>query len=310
MSTMTAEVAAVTVTTLDGETRTADTCPDGSWSCPFCSGANFPAGHEHHRDYGWAGPCMNPACIVGGAMTEQGTARIRETEARRRQHEENHARWQRAQDEQRIMAQLEREAAEAKRQRAHEQRGITRTMGEQLGFAWHCMTGDHDVNGCDRAEYAAHMKAHGAKTLTPTVKPIRLRKKPAAAKMPALEVNPFKWAAWTQGHTTPGTCSCGHTTGAHHCHHGTDMATGAGTETWACESCACRTDASAFTRPVTQTAGRRGQYLGNAPAPHSVWVLPFEPAPWETDRAEPVQLYVGKPGRYFTDAYSAKYDRR
>lgn len=220
------------------------------------------------------------------------------------------AEWKRQREERELMTQLEREAAEAKRQRAAAQRGITRTMGEQLGFAWHCMAGDHDVNGCDRAEYAAHMKAHGAKTLTPTVKPIRLRKKPAAAKMPALEVNPFKWAAWTEDHTTPGTCSCGHTTGAHHCHHGTDMATGAGTETWACESCACRTDASAFTRPVTQTAGRRGQYLGNGPYPHSVWVLPFEPAPWETDRAEPVTLFVGKPGRYFASAWEAKSDRR
>lgn len=300
----TATIAPVTVTTLDGESREAQTCPDGSWSCPFCSGANFPLGHEHHREYGWAGPCMNPGCVVGGNMTEAGTASYRESERRRQERADRDAQWKREHEERELMAQLEREAAEAKRQRATEQRKVTREMGEQLGFAWHCFAGECEHNGTDRAEWVAHQRGHGVKAPAPAFKPVRLRKRAPAATLPKLEVNPFKWARWTQHHTEPGICECGHASTEHATWHGNDGIT------VKCGECSCVPGPYGMPKPTEYSAERRGQYLANGPAPHSVWVIPFERAPWEDGTAEPVLLYVGKAGRYFADAWRAKSDRR
>ena len=41
------------------------------------------------------------------------------------------------------------------------------------------------------------MKTHGATPLAGS-KPIRLRRKPPAATLPKLEVNPLKWITWTE----------------------------------------------------------------------------------------------------------------
>ena len=76
-----------------------------------------------------------------------------------------------------------------------------------------------------------------------------------------------------------------------------------------CTECACTVERHTV-KPIESSADRRGQYLGNGPAPHSVWVIPFDPAPWETGTAVPVLLHAGGPGRYFTDAWRARNDRR
>jgi hypothetical protein len=81
--------------------------------------------------------------------------------------------------------------------------------------------------------------------------------------------------------------------------------------TYACERCGCRHDGEAFTRHETQTVERRGQFWSNADGPHNVWVVPLEPAPWETGAAAPVRLYLtGHAGRYTTDWSEARRLRR
>lgn len=319
------QVAAVVMTTADGESRPAEMWGQDSWTCVFCQTPTFgPADWEQHerdnaecyaktgesytwepyadyrRGYWERRACSNPGCV--STLTGKYLEEYRKREADRLRREEDHARWQRAQDEVKIMAQLGAEAADAEHQRPAEQGPPTREAGEQLGFAWHCFAGDCETSGYDREEYAGHVKGHGKRALVPAFKRIKLRKVPAAAKFPPLEVNPFKWAHWTEQHTTPGTCSCGHSSDDHSAWHGP------GDITWACGECDCR-DAE-IPRGTTQEADRRGQYLANGPGAHSVWVIPFEAAPWENGTAQPVLLYVGKVGRYFTDAYSAKYDRR
>jgi hypothetical protein len=75
-------------------------------------------------------------------------------------------------------------------------------------FAWQCKhlePGSHDdtaelcdVTGTDRAEFAAHMKAHG-RTAIKSEPMIRLRKAVPAAKLPAPNVaKPFKTLTWTR----------------------------------------------------------------------------------------------------------------
>ena len=76
-----------------------------------------------------------------------------------------------------------------------------------------------------------------------------------------------------------------------------------------CTECECSAWPEALPKPVTQEAERRGQFWAVGTHPHSVWVLPFDAAPWEDGRGS-VLVYPGKAGRAFTDAYSAKYDRR
>jgi len=169
-------------------------------------------------------------------------------------------------------------------------------------FTWSCWKHEDKTEGTDRAEYAAHMKTHGLKAPT-APKKIKLRKQGPAYRPAPLEVQPFKWARWTETHTTPSMCGCGHYSDAHHVWYGNDG------HSFKCAACDC-TDSKAG--PDTRSAERRGQFWANGSAPHSVWVIPFEPLPWEatTRPGAPVLLYVGKPGRFFTDAYSAKYDRR
>jgi len=168
-------------------------------------------------------------------------------------------------------------------------------------FAWSCWRHEDKTEGTDRDEYAAHMKTHGLKAPA-APKRIKLRKQGPAYRPAPLEVQPFKWARWTETHSLPKWCVCGHASDAHNYWHGND-----GGE-WKCSACDCNAGSGNDTR----TAERRGQFWCNGSAPHSVWVIPFEPLPWEatTRPGAPVLLYVGKPGRFFTDAYSAKYDRR
>src|SRR5579859_6704725 len=164
----------VMVTTLDGESREAGPCPDGSWSCPFCGGANFPPGHEHHRASGWAGPCANPCCVVGGAMTDAGTAAYRERQAREAS--------ERAKRERAAQIAADRLACRA---------GL-RADAVQLGFAWACFKTEDEpecASGYGRAEYEAHVRGHGAKPLHPSVRPVKLRRKPPTVALPKLEVN-------------------------------------------------------------------------------------------------------------------------
>jgi hypothetical protein len=188
---------------------------------------------------------------------------------------------------------------------AHELRtvllGDVYAQALQLGFAWQCQKDGHEVAGTDRGEYEAHMRGeHGARAAQGT-KPIRLPKRPPAARLGKLEVSPFKWLSWTETRSKPGQCECGHAGDVH-------------VSVWArdggrqgCSECECSAD---YVKPDEQTAERRGQFWAAGPPPHSLWVLPSGPAPWEDGQAAPVLVYAGRPGRAFTDAYSAKYDRR
>jgi hypothetical protein len=96
--------------------------------------------------------------------------------------------------------------------------------------------------GTDRDEYVKHMAGHGFKSAS-TPAPIRLRRKAPAAKLPKLEVNPFKYVAW------------------HHTLYG-EWEAGVG-------------------NPVIGEADRKGQFWSDGPDPHSIWVVPLHPAPWE-----------------------------
>jgi hypothetical protein len=199
----------------------------------------------------------------------------------------------------------------AKRDEIH---ASVRPMALQLGFAW-CCTHEDDVpsylddvpmceaSGWDRGEYDAHMRGHGAKAPT-GVKLPRLRKRPPAASLPKLACSPFKFITWTETHTEPGICECGHTSPDHASWHGNDGIT------VKCEHCDCRPGIYGLPPATTQTAERRGQYWANGPDAHSVWVIPFELAPWENGRPAPVLLYAGSAGKFHQHAYSAKYDRR
>jgi hypothetical protein len=64
--------------------------------------------------------------------------------------------------------------------------------------------------------------------------------------------------------------------------------------------------------PLIGEAERRGQFLSEGPYPHTVWVIPFTHAPWESTARPPapVVLYIIEPGRYTTDWSEAKRERR
>ena len=326
--TATMERAPVVMVTADGESREAEMWGQGSWTCAFCQTPVFsPEDWQQHEDdnaecyarngedytpepysyrarYFEARECANPGCITW--LNAEALARIREDQRRRQERKDRDA-------AEKAREQAKADAEAARKARAAELHACVRPTGEQLGFAWCCTHTEPpasygaepvmcEASGWDRDEFTAHVKSHGAKPLTPSVKRIKLRRKPPTVALPKLEVNPFKWARWHQEHTEPGICECGHASGGHHAWHGP------GDITWACESCDCRD--AAIPPATTQEADRRGQYLANGPAPHSVWVIPFEPAPWETGTAAPVLLHVGGPGRYFTDAWRARNDRR
>jgi hypothetical protein len=57
---------------------------------------------------------------------------------------------------------------------------------------------------------------------------------------------------------------------------------------------------------------RKGQFWSLAETPHSVWVVPLHPMPWEPqDRpAKPVELHSHGDGTWSQDWSRAKYDRR
>ena len=57
---------------------------------------------------------------------------------------------------------------------------------------------------------------------------------------------------------------------------------------------------------------RKGQYWSDGPDPQSVWVVPLQPAPWETPGrpAKPVLLYSHGDGSWSMDWSRAKWDRR
>ena len=334
MTTATIEVVPVVMTTADGESRPADMWGHGSWTCAFCQTPVFsPEDWQEHeqsnadiyakrgeaytwepyadyrRGYWERRECANPGCLTW--LNAEALAGIRRQQADRKRREDERQR----EDDRR---KAEARAAEDARKLRTILLGEVHATALELGFAWACTKqgpapayGEAAVScmaqGWDRSEYTAHLKSHGARALSPSVKRIKLRKCAPAASHPKLEVDPFTLAQWHQEHTPEATCrGCQHTINQHKAAGSTINGTA-----YDCRECDCaHVYFGDFTRHETQEADRRGQYLANGPAPHSVWVIPCEPAPWEDGKAEPVLLYVGKSGRYFTEAYSAKYDRR
>ena len=131
-----------------------------------------------------------------------------------------------------------------------------------------------DETGTDRAAYAAHMAAHGLKATGTDYRPVRLRKTVPAAKLAKPSTNPLKFITWHE--TKLGEWQAG------------------------------------IGNPIIGEADRRGQYWSEADHPHSIWVVPLEPAPWEPEDqpAKPVQLYSHGDGHWSTDWSAAKWARR
>jgi hypothetical protein len=327
---------AVVMVAADGETRAAEMWPDGSYACGFCQTPVFSPGgwdaHEdgnaecyartgetytrepyadYHRRHFEARECPNPMCVAN--LGPEALERVREGQRRVQERKERDA-------AEKAREQAKADAAAARVARAAEIHAPVGEMGRQLGFAWACTHTEKpesygadpvmcEASGWDRGEYDAHMRGHGAKAPATGVKPFRLRKRPPAASLPKLPCSPFKFITWTEDHTGPAMCKqCQHTSTEH------DSAYGTGDVIYACERCDCRAQdgiyGSPFTRPGEQAAERRGQYWANGPDAHSVWVIPFDLAPWETGRPAPVLLYAGSAGKFHQHAYSAKYDRR
>ena len=149
-------------------------------------------------------------------------------------------------------------------------------------FAWSCRkvepAGDIpsvcDKSGTDRAEYEAHMRAHGLKAPATDYRPVRLRKGAPAAKLAKPSVNVTKFVHWHEVKLGEWRAGVGN--------------------------------------PVIGEADRRGQYWSEGSDPHSIWVVPLAPAPWEPkDRpAKPVCLYSHGDGTWSADWSAAKSDRR
>jgi hypothetical protein len=165
---------------------------------------------------------------------------------------------------------------------------VTRDAAQQLGFAWHCTKsgteGECDEAGNDRAEYAAHMKGHGLRSPRP-VKMIKLKRTPPGATLGKLEIPVAKWVHWDDMHTERGVCQCGHEGESH------KMTQDGGN---LCEGCGWCTRAAWNIAPRVTTQRRRGQFWALGTGAHTFWILPFEPAPWETGRAQPVQVHVSQ----------------
>jgi hypothetical protein len=81
----------IVITTADGEAREAKTWEDGSWSCPFCAGANVP-GTSLYDERPWPCPCANPMCIAGGKGSPEDVAAIR-LERKHREEESSRREW-------------------------------------------------------------------------------------------------------------------------------------------------------------------------------------------------------------------------
>ena len=166
---------------------------------------------------------------------------------------------------------------------AAERSATVREMaGQGTLFAWSCRrvepAGDIplvcDKAGTDRAEYEQHMRSHGLTAPKSVFAPIKLRKGAPAARLAKPSVNPFKYVHW------------------HEILRG-EWQAGVG-------------------NPVLAEADRRGQYWSEGPDAHSIWVVPLQPAPWETPGkpAKAVCLYSHGDGSWSTDWSRAKQDRR
>jgi hypothetical protein len=132
---------------------------------------------------------------------------------------------------------------------AGERNAAVREMaGQGELFAWSCRTVEPardiphvcDAKGTDRAEYEAHMRAHGMPALKSPAS-IRLRKGAPAARLPKLPLNPLKFVHWHEELRGQ----------------------------WQ-EGVGC---------PLLGEADRRGQFWSEGPDPHSIWVVPLHPAP-------------------------------
>jgi hypothetical protein len=159
---------------------------------------------------------------------------------------------------------------------------VRQLAGQGSLFAWRC---DHiepggalgpricAETGTDREQYAAHMKAHGrAPVRGETYQRVRPQRKQRPATFAPAEVPVFKFLRWTERKYG-------------------EWQAGAG-------------------NPLIGEAERHGQFLSEGPHPHSVWVIPAEPAPWEDGRAAAVTLWVIAPGRYTADWSEFKRGRR
>jgi hypothetical protein len=158
---------------------------------------------------------------------------------------------------------------------------IREMAGQGELFAWSCRKVELAADipfvcsemGTDRGEYEAHMRAHGL--IAPKLPtPIRLRKGAPAAKLGKLPVSPFKWVHWHEEKRGQ----------------------------WQ-EGRGC---------PLIGEADRKGQFWSEGPDPHSIWVVPLHPAPWEAPGrpTKPVCLYDHGNGTWSTDWSKAKQDRR
>jgi hypothetical protein len=148
-------------------------------------------------------------------------------------------------------------------------------------FAWSCRmveTGETpvvcDAGGTDRAEYTSHMHAHGLKGYQSDYKRPRLGKRAPAARLGKPSVDPLGDITW------------------HQVIYG-EWQAGVG-------------------NPVLWESDRSGQYWSEGPDAHSIWVVPFTPATWETPGkpAKPVCLYAHGDGTWSADWSRAQSDRR
>lgn len=306
------QVRPVVLAAADGESCEAHMWPDGSYACPFCESPVFsPQGWAEHermnadafarrgegytaepyaeyrRRHWEARECPNPCCVVN--MGADALAKYRQREREERERTEQREREQRWEAER-------AKAAEDARKRRTALLGEVRGTAEQLGFAWACTHtepggyGEADVccmaSGQDRGEYTSHMRGHGAKAIHPSVRPVRLRRKVPGATFGKLEVPVTKWLRWTEQHTEPGVCPCGHSGAVH-------LSVWAHEERQGCTECEC---AAEHVKPVRTSAERRGQFWAAGNRPRSVWVLPFEAAPWED--GSPALVLLTLPGKY------------
>jgi hypothetical protein len=167
-----------------------------------------------------------------------------------------------------------------------EHQATVRTAALDQGtlFAWRCeRTEGHagmiapqicSASGTGRDAFTAHMRDHhGARSL-PGVSLRKLRKRAPAAPCVAPLVPPFKMLRWTERKYGEWQAGIGN--------------------------------------PLIGETERRGQFWSNA-GPNSVWVIPFDRAPWEptTRPPAPIELYLtGIPGVYTTDWSAARRERR
>ena len=91
--------------------------------------------------------------------------------------------------------------------RAERSAAVRELIGQGELFAWSCrhiepagdIPGVCDSLGTDRAEYEAHMRAHGATALKVPAR-TKLRTTAPAAKLGKLDFSPLKFITWTEMH--------------------------------------------------------------------------------------------------------------